>query len=221
MNDLYVQYGCGLAVPSGWLNFDIGLPYLIRGLPLMGKGMYWGIAHLRKWSLPDNVRYGNIVHGLPIPANSCKGVYCSHVLEHLSLDEARKALRNTHRILQRNGLFRIVVPDLERLARDYLQDAAADAAHRFIRSAYLGHETWPKGLHSTIKNWLLENHRHRHKWMWDRKSLEIELLEAGFTGVRYAQYGDSSDQRFQEVEDRERWENAVAFECGDQSFCHT
>jgi hypothetical protein len=213
-SDLYVQYGCGLTTPSGWRNFDIGIPYLIRSLPLVGAGAYRAVARLRQWKLPDNVRYGNVARGLPVPPNSCKGVYCSHVLEHLSLDEAHRALRNTRRLLQPDGLFRIVVPDLEQLARNYLHDDAADAAHRFIRSVYLGFERWPESLGSVLRDWLAERHRDHHKWMWDRKSLEKELREAGFNSVRRAQFGDSSDCRFRDVEDRNRWELAVGFECG-------
>lgn len=213
VSDLYVHYGCGLTAPGTWINFDIGVPYYIRSLPVAGTGLYWTLARLRKWSHAGNIRFGNIVRGLPVPENSCKGVYCSHVLEHLSLDDARKSLRNTHRILRSDGLFRIVVPDLEPFARNYLEDSAPDAAHRFIRSVYLGSETWPKSLYAIFRNWLADNQRHQHKWMWDKKSLALELREAGFSAIRPAQCGDSRDGRFRDVEDADRWKNAVGYEC--------
>jgi len=48
---------------------------------------------------------------------SCRGVYASHVLEHLALDEFHRAIENTMRILEKGGVFRLVVPDLEWAAR--------------------------------------------------------------------------------------------------------
>jgi predicted SAM-dependent methyltransferase len=69
---------------------------------------------------PPNVRYGDIVKGLPVHAGSAAGVYASHVLEHLALDDLRTALRNTSAMLQAGGVFRLVVPDLEQLVHYYL-----------------------------------------------------------------------------------------------------
>jgi hypothetical protein len=34
---------------------------------------------------------------------SCRGVYASHVLEHLALDEFHRAIENTMRILEKGG----------------------------------------------------------------------------------------------------------------------
>jgi hypothetical protein len=55
--------------------------------------------------------------------------------------------------------------------------------------------------------------RSRHLWMWDYKSMEMELGEAGFIETRRAQFGDSKDIRFKEVEDYGRWENCLGAEC--------
>ena len=73
-------------------------------------------------TFPANVEYGDIVKGLPVPTGSCRGIYSSHVLEHLALNDLRKALRETHRLLAEGGTFRLVVPDLEHEARTYLAD---------------------------------------------------------------------------------------------------
>ena len=67
-----VQYGCGSSAPEGWLNFDASLR--VR-LGIRGK------------VFPRNVRYGDIVRGLPIKAikdGTAKAVYASHILEHLT-----------------------------------------------------------------------------------------------------------------------------------------
>jgi ubiquinone/menaquinone biosynthesis C-methylase UbiE len=56
-------------------------------------------------SFPKEVKYGDIVKGLPVADNSFRCVYASHVLEHLALHDFRKALRNTFNILEPGGVF--------------------------------------------------------------------------------------------------------------------
>src|SRR6516165_10114212 len=65
---VYVQCGCGSSAPEGWLNFDASLR-----VPLGIRGKVF----------PRNVRYGDIVRGLPIKDGTAKAVYASHILEHL------------------------------------------------------------------------------------------------------------------------------------------
>src|SRR5215470_7850839 len=104
---LYVQYGCGVSCPAGWVNFDASPTLRLQRLsvagPLLGK------AGPR---FPDGVRYGDILNGLPIADGTADGVYASHVLEHLSLADCAAALRNTFRLLRPGGVFRLVITDL-------------------------------------------------------------------------------------------------------------
>ena len=69
-------------------------------------------------------------HGLPFADATFRAVYHSHVLEHLHPDDARGLLRECHRILKPGGVLRVVVPNLEEIARCYLarlEEARADA----------------------------------------------------------------------------------------------
>jgi hypothetical protein len=59
--------------------------------------------------------------GIPFPDATFDGVYHSHVLEHFSRDDARALLSECFRVLKVGGILRIVLPDLEKLARDYLR----------------------------------------------------------------------------------------------------
>ena len=134
---IYVHYGCGSFTPNEWINFDVSPSLRIQRTPVLG----WLLKSKLHAVFADNVKYGNIIDGLPgIKENSCEGVYCSHVLEHLSLNDFRTALKNTYGILKPGGIFRCVVPDLEHAARVYiraLDEGQPDASIRFHRRIYI------------------------------------------------------------------------------------
>jgi SAM-dependent methyltransferase len=205
MSSLYVQYGCGWSAPREWRNFDASPTLRFERLPLLGR-----LYTRNTTRFPDNVAYGDIVRGLPIAPESCAGVYCSHVLEHLALEDFRKAIRNSLRLLKRDGTFRLVLPDLEHEARTYLGNPAPDASLRFMRDTCLGEERRPRGLGGALAFWLGNS---RHLWMWDFRSLSAELESAGFRNVRRATFGDSADPMFRFVEDRSRWQDSLGMEC--------
>lgn len=212
MEKQYVQYGCGFSSPSQWLNFDISPTLRIQKTPILGTLLKSRLNVI----FPDGVRYGDIIKGLPnIQANSCDGVYCSHTLEHLSLKDLRTALVNTHKILKPGGIFRLVVPDLEFCAKEYLKQLAngdSNASNNFVGKSgtILGTEARERGLKSILTA-VLGNAR--HLWMWDYISLQAELNKAGFTAIRRCQFNDSSDPMFQYVESEDRFKNALAIEC--------
>lgn len=206
MDPVYVQYGCGLSAPATWRNFDASPTLRLQRVPLIGR-------FVRGGSFPDfppGVEYGDVVRGLPVAAASCRAVYCSHVLEHLALEDLRTALRHTRAYLEPGGVFRFVLPDLEFLARAYLESADADAAPRFMEATHLGRTHRPRGIAAIAREWLGSA---AHRWMWDAKSLAAELDRAGFRDARRARFGDAADRRFDDVEDPGRWENCLGMEC--------
>lgn len=101
MTKIYVHYGCGLSAPKEWINFDVSLTLRIQKIPIIGQI----IKHKLNTVFPENVRYGDTIKGLPIDENSCDGIYCSHTLEHLSLQDFRIALKNTRKILKRKVFY--------------------------------------------------------------------------------------------------------------------
>lgn len=202
---MYMQYGCGLSAPIGWRNFDASPTLRLQRIPLVG----WLIAR-GNIAFPSNVEYGDVTKGLPLPNGICQGVYCSHVLEHLALNGFRKALLETFRVLRVGGVFRLVIPDLEYLAKQYMTDDSPNAAIEFMKSTLLGKEERDRSISSFLRDWLGNSH---HLWMWDYKALEIELRQAGFREIRKAHFGDSADPKFREVEEKERWARCVGVEC--------
>ena len=206
----------GSAVCAVWLwnvcasyleNFDAGpafwlqsrLPFLKPFLVKKGFPPY-----------PRNIQYGDVIKGLPIPPQSADAVYCSHVLEHMTLDEFRLAIRNVFSYLRPGGTFRLVLPDLEQLIKLYLNDPSAGAASRFMQDSFLGEQTLcavyePCQLRSLAG-------RDISGCGTTRESRE-QLAAAGFTDIRRAQLGDSLDPRFSEVESESRWKDCLGVDC--------
>lgn len=128
------------------------------------------------------------------------------MLEHLSRAEAVLFLRETRRVLCAGGVLRLVVPDLERLAEEYLASRKADA---FIEKTFLVDEP-PQGVLARLKR-AVAGPRH-HRWMYDGDSLRnllhsvgflrVDLLEPGNTGI-----GDTSG-----LDLRERAEESIYVE---------
>ena len=62
-------------------------------------------------------------------------VYHSHLLEHLHQEEGEDLIQDCFRVLKPGGILRIVVPDLERICRDYL--STLDEVDNGIEYAHL------------------------------------------------------------------------------------
>lgn len=204
---LYVQYGCAFSAPAGWVNFDSSPTVRFERLPVVGR-----LYTKNSTRFPPSVRYGDVVSGLPVETGDCLGVYASHVLEHLCLDDCRIALRETYRLLADGGIFRLVVPDLEVYAERYLsslRSGDSGATIQFLEGTGLGVRSRPRGP-IRLASQLFGNSA--HKWMWDEASLRSELQQAGFSSIRRAALGDSSDPMFARAEDPTRFLDACAME---------
>ena len=92
----YLNLGCGVTYDDRWTNIDF---------VSTGKGV---VAH-------------NLLSGIPCKDETFEVVYHSHVLEHFPKDEALKFLRECNRVLKPGGVIRVAIPDLEQIARNYIQ----------------------------------------------------------------------------------------------------
>jgi len=202
MKDKNIQYGCGWSSPKEWINFDGSLTLRFEKIPFLGK-----LYTKNKERFPESVEYGDIVKGLPISDNFCNYIYCSHILEHLSLNDCKKALSNTYQILKKGGTFRLVLPDFENCIKEYLVNPNSS---KFLKGAELGLEDRPKTISALIYDFFQTS---RHYWMWDFPALEKELKDAGFIKIRRAYFGDSNHKIFNSVENYNRWNNCLGIEC--------
>jgi predicted SAM-dependent methyltransferase len=91
----YLNVGCGSHFVPSWTNIDFV-------------------------SSHEAVRAWDLTQGIPAESESFDVVYHSHLLEHLSSPDAEALLRECYRVLKPGGVLRIVVPDLESLAKEYV-----------------------------------------------------------------------------------------------------
>jgi SAM-dependent methyltransferase len=196
----YVQFGCAYIAPTGWTNFDSSPTLRLERLPLVGR-----LININPRRFPANVLFGDVVKGLPTASGTATGVYASHVLEHLALDDFRRALEEVFRILAPGGVFRLVVPDLASRAEHYLTSAGrgnAEANGEFMRLTHLGNDRIPKSFSGKVRFAFANSH---HRWMWDYPGMAHALADAGFDRIRRASFNDSDDPAFFLVEERSRF----------------
>ncbi len=106
-----VNIGCGASYHAAWVNLDAA-------------------------PCSPQVRACDIREPLPFADASVDVVYHSHVLEHLNAIDGARFMRECFRILRPGGVLRVVVPDLEGIARAYLGsiDQAADGADTVLHA---------------------------------------------------------------------------------------
>jgi len=96
----YVNLGCGDHYHPDWVNIDIvsNNPRIIE-------------YDLRK--------------GIPLPDQSCDVVYHSNIIEHFRRHDALVFMKECFRVLKPGGIIRVATPDLEEIARLYLEKLKA------------------------------------------------------------------------------------------------
>lgn len=122
--------GCGLSVTEGWINIDIGLSALCSKQPrLIHKILYHFSGAKEQYSEDQYCKiiekhvfvHHNLLYGLPFPDESIDYLYSSHSLEHFFKDDADKFLKEAFRVLKKDGIIRICVPDLGKAITLYQQ----------------------------------------------------------------------------------------------------
>ena len=202
-----IHIGCAYTVGKSWKNYDCTPTSRIEKIPIIGK-----FININEKRFPKEVMYGDIVKGPLTNPEQAENIYCSHTLEHLPLEFMKKALLNIHVMLKKNGTFRLIVPSLENRVKKYqnVQDA-----HKFIESLSMGKKNEDRTIIGKLRN-IIGNSS--HLWMYDNKSMLMELKKANFTNIRKCQLGDSNISVFSEVEEESRFyqndgDPEVAFQC--------
>lgn len=162
VTELKVNIGSGISGVPGWHNLDNSPTILLSRIPF-GRQLF------RTPDWPADVRRHDVKKGLPFSDDSVSYIYSSHTFEHFSWERSLQVAKECYRALRMGGVLRIVVPDLQLMVREYLQDSRPLASHRLLERLSLG-----RNLHDWIHPGA------NHSQMFDEKSLIHLFEQAGF-----------------------------------------
>lgn len=202
-----LNLGCGTKMHCAWNNLDFG-PYarLCR--------YKWIVKYLRPFGFISEKRYQrlqevdpNIIlwdlrRGIPFGDKMFDVVYHSHFLEHIDRFSAHNFLKECYRVLKLKGVLRVVVPDLEVLIKNYIEnlqklrmkdwDSIDDHEksieklfEQMVRKKSVGvseNESIMGKIEAIIRGGA-ERTGELHQWMYDEFSLKRLLANAGFVDV--------------------------------------
>lgn len=161
---------------DGWVNSDITPQLLVGRVP----GLAWLLHRIgkipytrfeqHKRGVFRKLRYLDLTKPLPFKANSIEAIFSSHVFEHLFMDEVERLISECYRVLQPDGVIRVVVPDLEKIICLY----DAEDPRRFLVDIY------EVATRSAVKN--------SHHSAFTGKFLTKLFKEAGFSTSEILSY---------------------------------
>jgi predicted SAM-dependent methyltransferase len=158
-----LHLGAGSHDLSGWLNADL----IPRG---------------------DEI-YLNAVKRYPFESGTFDFIYHEHLIEHMPYEFGRAMLAECYRVLRSGGTMRIATPDLAflidlfgpektPLQRQYIEWSCA----RWTPYAPLPTEAFV--INNYVRNW-------GHHFIYDRETLELALMRAGFMDVAFLSLNES------------------------------
>ena len=196
--------GSGTTCLDDWVNIDNSLNARLAKYPRL-RHLLFKIRILPKkyyevpWSKHITVRDAR--KKLPFDDESVDFIYSSHLIEHLRKEEAESVLKECFRILKRDGLIRLSVPDLQVMATSYLKEVK-DIQNNREKQEYLPSERFLELLgmgEKTRTPFVLKIFSSgKHKWMYDQLSLTVLLTSCGFIDVLKRSYkvGEVPDIEF-------------------------
>jgi SAM-dependent methyltransferase len=116
-----LNLACGDQAHGDWVNVEFyphSLRYRLPGVGALGRRSARRNPPLTRDGV--EIVLADLRDGVPFPDRSFDVVYHSNFLEHLDRAAAPDFLRECLRVLRPDGLLRMVVPDLEQRARNYL-----------------------------------------------------------------------------------------------------
>lgn len=201
--DIKLNLGCGTQVPEGWINVDYSLGSRFAKIPFFRSIN----RKLKLFDLDWNQRIylHDLTRKFPWEDGSVDVVYSSHTLEHFTREQGRLFLTECYRVLKRNGIIRIVVPDLQHIIGEYIEGRLL--AEDFVEKLGV---LCGNSKHSIKKRlaWFIE---FSHKCMYDTKTILRILGQIGFNATSRNPF-DSKIEDIKIIETEERTKNAVIVE---------
>lgn len=87
--------------------------------PIWRKSDWFTLDH--KPSRVDKNAILGDANNIPLEPNSCSTIFCSHVIEHIPNFKFEEVLVEFNRVMEKDGLIRILTPDLHKIAKAYVE----------------------------------------------------------------------------------------------------
>lgn len=163
---IYLNVGCGSVKLPGFINIDID----------SGADLQLDIRD-----------------GLPFEDSSVHGIYSEHFIEHLTQAEILTFLRECRRVLAAGGIVRIATPDLNAIARQYIEN---DWQQPWLETyGYQWIRNRAEYLNVSLRHW-------GHAWVIDEEELTRLAELAGLTSPIRRAIGQSTDHALEGLETR-------------------
>jgi predicted SAM-dependent methyltransferase len=168
-----LNVGCGTDYKKGWINIDNNSDDNIQKLDF-------------NWDLRNP---------LPFPENSVDYIFNEHFLEHLTVEEGQKSIRDFMRVLKKGGVMRVAMPDLDEAISLYLDPKWRKRA--FVKRFNMEFvQTNAELLNMSFRWW-------GHMWLYNWEELDRRLHEAGCANIKQKKRLKSKHPELSNLETRE------------------
>ena len=140
---------------------------------------------------------------IPLPDGSCQTIFNSHMIEHIPHSKLEGILLEFNRVLEKDGILRILTPDLKKIAKAYVEEDNA-----FFKEAFAEDENIRQdlGFGGMFMNFVVSPGQdtalfdrqlnefisgYAHIYLYDFTMLKIILEHCGFGQVKQAGFADS------------------------------
>lgn len=147
---------------------------------------------------------------MDLPDNSCKIVFCSHVFEHIPHTKLPLIISEINRVLRKDGVLRILTPDLAKTARAYVEKD-----HDFFEKACQEDTSIRKdlGLGGMLMSFIVTSGQdtillnrdlnefisgYAHLYNYDFEMMKIILQKLGFKDITKSEFCNSEIEEMRE-----------------------
>ena len=200
---LKLNIGCGPnGQLEGFINIDNSKAVLLAKFPKIKKLLFkLGLISKEKFEADwRGVRWMDASRRFPFTSEFVDKIYCSHFLEHIPPDKGKHLLKECYRVLKKDSIMRLVVPDLLWYAERYVRETRRIQKDSTLPSDRSVHDKFLV----TIYGAYLSKKRYgaNHCYMYDLPTLVSILKKIGFEKVRKCQYQKGGDEELLKYDTR-------------------
>ncbi len=132
--------------------------------------------------------------GIPLSDDSVDVIYTSHLLEHLPYQQLIKFTSECRRVLKRDGLFSVCVPNFEYYISAYIKKTNFRSRDEMFEPAVVDTDSFMDQINYVA---YMDGHHH---YMFDEENLVNTLKKSGFRDVRMRSFDPEVDLKERDYE---------------------